>query len=103
MELRKFANCGVCDNKILSSGIPMFWRVTLERFGVEMKAVDRQQGLTMFMGGSALLANVMGADEEMTTSMLDQPIRFTVCEKCAGENISLYQMMDRGVDKKSET
>ena len=85
MELRKHAICSLCSNKIMATGIPLFWRVTVERFGVKIDAVQRQQGLTMMLGGSAMLANVMGADEEMTMSMME-PITLTVCESCAVSN-----------------
>lgn len=54
----------------------------MQRHGVLMSAVKRQQGLTDFLGGSAILAMAMGADEEMTQPP-SEPITLTVCDDCA--------------------
>lgn len=80
-ELRKHATCALCRNAILSSGLPLFWRVTVERFGVDMRAVRRQDGLIAFMGHAGVAA-VMGPDEEMATPMMP-PVVLAVCETCA--------------------
>ena len=83
-ELRKHANCDLCRQKILAGGIPLFYRVTIERFGVLLKSVERQQGLTMMLGNSAVLASVMGADEDMAKAVME-PLTITVCESCSTE------------------
>jgi hypothetical protein len=44
-ELRTYATCSACRRKILSFGVPLFYRVTVERFGVDLRAVQRQDGL----------------------------------------------------------
>ncbi len=82
MELRKHATCSLCGNKILAGGVPLFWRVTVERFGVDIRAVERQQGRAMMFNGNATLAYVMGPDEDMAKSMM-KPVALTVCESCA--------------------
>lgn len=83
-ELRKFAICIVCKKPFGHTGLPLFWRLTIERHGVNRQAIQRQDGLAALLGGSSLLAQVMGPDEEMTTPMVE-PITVTVCEKCAME------------------
>ena len=93
-ELREAADCALCGKKIGASGIPMFWRVTIERHGVKLDAVQRQQGLTMMLGGHAGLAMVMGADEEMTIPMMD-PVTITVCEDCGTKNTCVAMMADK--------
>lgn len=85
-ELRENAICGMCGDKVLSAGLPMFWRVTVERFGIDLNAVQRQQGLTMMMGGNAGIAAAMGLDEEMAKHIID-PIALTICEPCCTKNI----------------
>jgi hypothetical protein len=62
-ELREAATCIICGKPFGHTGLPLFWRVTIQRFGVDMGAVKRQTGLTMMLGGNALLASVMGPDE----------------------------------------
>ena|SRR3990167_324871 len=81
-ELRKYAVCGLCQQKIGASSFPTFYRVTLERFMLDPGAIQRQTGLTMMLGGSARLAQVMGTDEEMTHSVMDKE-SFAVCEDCS--------------------
>ncbi len=80
-ELLKHTMCDVCHQRIGSSGLPLFWRVRVERFGIDLKAVKRQDGLGAFMGHG--IAAVMGPDEDMATQILD--VTLTVCEPCAME------------------
>ena len=80
-ELRECATCGICGEKIGKSGSPMFWRVRIERHGIDLSAVQRQTGLAMMLGGNGGIAAVMGPDEEMTVPLMD-PVTLTVCETC---------------------
>ena len=81
-ELRAAATCGFCREKIGHSGMPTFYRVRIERYFVNLGAVQRQTGLSMMLCDHAGLAAVMGADEEMATPVMD-PLEFTVCETCS--------------------
>lgn len=81
-DLREAAKCSVCGKPLGHTGLPLFWRVTIERYGVDLNAVRRQDGLTMQLGGNSFLAGVMGADEDMATPMME-PKQVTVCENCA--------------------
>jgi len=75
--------CSLCRRPVGHTGLPLFWRVTVERFGVNLNAVARQDGLGAMLGNSAL-ASVMGPDEEMATPAMEAQVR-TVCESCAIE------------------
>lgn len=80
-ELRKHTTCSLCEKKILSNGgLPLFWRVTVERFGLDMSALQRQQGLSMLVGSPAV-ASVMGPNEDLAKP-IQKPAVLTVCEKC---------------------
>lgn len=81
-ELRKHAICSLCHRKIMADDLPLFYVVTIERFGIEMNAVNRQQGLTMFLGGHAGLAGIMGPDEDMATPLMEKKT-LTICENCS--------------------
>jgi hypothetical protein len=83
-ELREHATCALCRNKIGYAGLPLFWRITIERFGLDRGAIERQMGLTMMLGGNAMLAGVMGANEEMANPVME-PVKLVVCERCAIE------------------
>lgn len=83
-ELRQFATCVLCNKGIGHTGLPLFWVVTIERHGLNHDALQRQQGLTMMLGGNAALAQIMGPDLDMTTPMME-PVKVSVCETCAVE------------------
>lgn len=80
-ELRQLTTCGICEGKVLATGLPLFWRVTIERFGVDVRAVQRQDGLGQFLGSHPLAA-VMGPDEDMASAVMDK-VTMAVCESCA--------------------
>lgn len=83
-ELRKHAKCTLCNRGIgHRGGLPLFWRVTIERFGVDLNAAKRLDGLAAMLGSPAL-ASVMGPNEDLAKPVMD-PAVLTVCESCAVE------------------
>ena len=94
-ELRECAVCAACGNKIGSSGLPVFYRLTLARYGVDGKAMQRQTGLEMMMGGCVALAQVLGPDEDMTMTLLE-PFTITVCETCSTKPIMVAEFAEMG-------
>jgi hypothetical protein len=80
-DLRQHATCTACRKPVLHTGVPLFWRVTIERFGVDTRAAVRQDSLAAFIG-STRIASVMGPDEDMATPMME-PVTITLCETCA--------------------
>jgi len=89
-ELRKHAQCSICKKGIGHTGLPLFWTVKIERIGIKMDAVRRQDGLAMMLGGNSILAQAMGADEDMTQTM--ESVELTVCETCAADEHSIYEL-----------
>lgn len=89
-ELREIAKCAICGQPFGESGLPLFWRLRLTRYGVDTEAVRRQDGLGALLGSSGL-AMVMGTDEPMATA-IDGPTEITVCESCAGKQASVYEL-----------
>lgn len=81
-ELRKHATCSLCTRPIGHTRLPLFWKVTIERFGIDLAAVQHQQGLGLMIG--APLAAIMGPDEEMARPVMEAKV-LTVCETCACE------------------
>ncbi len=80
-ELAKVMYCGVCGKVVNHDGMPLFYRVRVQRYGLDVNALKRQQGLTMMMSGHHALARIMGPDEDMATRMSDHEV--TVCESCS--------------------
>ena len=79
-ELLQHTTCDLCHQKIGMSGLPLFWRLRVERFGINMQAVRRQDGLGAFIGHHGIAA-AMGPDEDMAERITDATL--TVCEPCA--------------------
>ena len=98
-ELRESAKCGVCEKGFGHTGIPLFWRITIERFGIDITAVQRQDGLAAMLGSSPL-ANVMGTDADMTKPMMD-PVKVTICEDCIMKPVIVAMLAERNIE--SET
>lgn len=96
-ELRKYATCSACQKGIGHTGLPLFWRVTIERFGVNVHAARRQDGLAAHLG-SPLLASIMGPDEEMTMPMMDA-ITLSLCETCALQSPPIAALTECGAEK----
>lgn len=80
-ELRKHAICSLCKRPVGSSGLPLFWVIRIERYGLNVQAIQRQDGLAALLGSSRL-AEVMGANADMATPVME-PLTLTVCETCA--------------------
>lgn len=87
-ELRSLAVCGHCKKKIGHTGLLSFWVVTLQRFGLDHRALQRQTGMELLMGGHVALAQVMGPNEDLAKP-LSQAVTISVCERCATEEIVL--------------
>ena len=80
-ELRAHLTCSLCNRGVTQTGLPLFWRVKVERFGIDAQAVQRQHGLALHLG-SAALASVMGPGEDMAKPLME-PVTLTLCEGCA--------------------
>lgn len=92
-ELREHAICSLCRQPIGHTGMPLFWRVKIERFGIDMAAAQRQQGLGLMIGGA--LAMHMGPDEDL--AHLIHETTLTVCETCAVErDLPVAALSERG-------
>lgn len=60
-----------------------FTRVTIERYVVDVGAVQRQHGLEMMMGGAAFLAQTMGPNEDLAKEVGSKTL--FVCDRCGIE------------------
>ena len=83
-ELREACICCLCCKKIGETGLPIFYRVRIERHGLDAHAVRRQAGLEMMLGGHVAIAQAMGPNEDMTQELME-PKTVTICEMCSQE------------------
>ena len=70
------------------SGVPLFWTVRLQRFGLDLGAIRRQDGLAAMLGGHTVLAQVMGPDKDLATPVSSE-ITLTMCESCLPKQLNL--------------
>lgn len=80
-ELRAMATCSHCGRGIGASGLPLFWRIKVERFGLDLSELQKQQGLAMMLGGNGLLARIMGPDAELARPLMEA-VTLSICEPC---------------------
>jgi hypothetical protein len=91
-ELRRLATCAVCGKKLGASikehrNLPIFWKVTAQRFLFDDGAMRRQAGLEMMVGHVGL-AQALSPNEDLAQPMDEKPIVFSVCDHCALESTS---------------
>lgn len=92
MKHKDFKPCCICNKGVMNQGIPIFLRITVERFGVDRAAVDRAHGMELMMGGNALLANIMGPDENLAKK-IDGEKDLLICHGCSSKPLPPYFWM----------
>lgn len=93
-ELRESAKCAACGKPFGHTGLPMFYRVTIERFGLSLDAINRLDGLAMFFGGNAALTSAFSPDEDLAIK-IGEPVTITICETCSTENVMIAALAER--------
>lgn len=88
-ELREKARCMNCNELIGRKAIPIIWKITTERHGLDLKAIQRQQGLGMLIGNGAI-AMAMGQNENMTQVLAEHVI--VICDECSYSGINLLAL-----------
>lgn len=56
MKAGEITECALCGQGLMARGLPLFWRVRLERMGLSLAAVARVQGLEALTLGNIALA-----------------------------------------------
>ena len=92
-ELYRLATCNVCERKIGETGLPVFYKVTVERFGLDALAIRRQAGLEAFLGSPAI-ASVMGENADLATPIM-RPTEVTVCERCSHSERAIMAALEK--------
>jgi hypothetical protein len=80
--------CAICRKGLAASGLPLFYRLRVERFGLDARAIQRQHGLEMMMGAASPLAAVMGPNEDMAKPLME-PRTILICETCTQNHPAL--------------
>lgn len=98
MHRKDFKPCAICHKGVMHTGLPLFWRVHIERIGVDMQAAQRQHGLEQFFGGTlpgaVALADVF-SDGAPIGKPMDEGKTVLVCETCAMADMPVAELAER--------
>jgi len=78
LKERDLTPCGACGKQ---HEAPVFYRVTVETYAMDIAAMQRQIGLGMMMGGNMAIAAALGPDDDMAKQIDTSTI--TICLDCA--------------------
>jgi hypothetical protein len=92
MKHKDFKPCAICCKGVMHAGHPLFLRVSIDRLGIRADRVQRAHGMELMMGGNALLANIMGPDEDLA-EVLEQQKDLLVCGSCLDKHPILYMLL----------
>lgn len=79
---RDIKPCALCSKGLMHTGIPLFYRVTVQRFGFDALAIDERRGLELMLG-SPVLAEVMGSRTPLAKALFEPAYSLLICEECA--------------------
>ncbi len=100
MKQTDFTPCARCGKGVMHTGLPLFYRVTIERMGSDGQAVQRQHGLEMMLGGHAKIANVMGPNDDMGLP-IGPANKGLLCETCASDYDFSFGELFESLSKKT--
>jgi hypothetical protein len=81
MKQTDFKPCVKCGKGVAHTGIPLFYRVTIERMGIDGQAVRQHAGLEQMIG-NARIAHAMGADADIGIP-IGEAEKGLICSECA--------------------
>lgn len=89
LQRRELTKCSRCGRGLLHHGVPLCYRVTIERLGFDAGAVQRRHGLEL-MTGSPAIAEVFSTGEPLARRLW--AAGGLVCEPCAMEETCIAQL-----------
>jgi hypothetical protein len=93
--------CALCKKGVAHDGNILFWRMRLERAGLDHGAVQRQHGLELMIGSPAI-ARVMGTDSDIA-KVIDGPHDVWVCEPCVSDKLTALFFIAEEINEAAET
>lgn len=101
MKHKDFEKCLICGNGVMHCRSPLFYRIKIDHMMMDLKAVQRAQGLEMMMGGGvegSVIANAMGPDEDLAFRFSGDT--FLICQECSIKDISISRLCEYIEEKK---
>jgi hypothetical protein len=82
VKARELKPCGMCGKGLMHTGVPLFYRLTIEVMGVNLQAVRERSGLGQLFNGNAALAEVFAPTGEIA-NRVHEPDVMLVCQPCS--------------------
>jgi hypothetical protein len=81
MHAKDFKPCANCGKGVAHTGLPLFWRVRIERMGIDNVAVQQTHAMEGFFMGNVVIARAF-QDPEIAKP-ITPGTTVLVCEECA--------------------
>lgn len=94
MFRKDFRPCAFCGKGVMHTGLPLFWRVCIERMGVDLVAAQRQHGMEVFFGGNVGIADVFNDGAPIANPLQDSEKTILICERCAMEPKAIAEILE---------
>jgi hypothetical protein len=85
--------CAICGKGVMHSGVPLFYRVSVEIMGVDASAVRQAHAMEQFFNGAVPIARVF-MDPDIAKPVFD-PVESVICQPCALEARPLALLLEQ--------
>jgi len=99
MDRKDFTPCAACGKGVMHTGLPLFFTIDIQRWGINLDAVQRQSGMEQFFGGAVALADVFSSGPIAQPVGGEPPLRVLICEACAMGSINLHAAIETDNDR----
>lgn len=72
IKQREIKKCGMCGRGIMECGSQIFYAIEVKQCILDLRAIARQNGLELMLGGNAAIAAAMGPDEDLAKEMFKE-------------------------------
>lgn len=100
MKVGDFRPCARCGKGMMHTGLPLFYRVTIQRMAIDMREVHRADGMEKFFAGHVGIARVFH-DPDIGIPFAES-VTVLVCETCANQPPTLLALLLEQAAKQAE-
>lgn len=89
--------CEYCGDKLRT---PHFYTLELKSCILDMRAVQRQAGMEMIMGGNPELADILGTQEPLARVATSS--KYTICGNCISKPDLVLYLMEKSLSEEEK-